>query len=99
MAGDRTTTGAWRDVEVDGFAFRVSDEAARSWKAFDLMADLAAEGENLTPLALRKMMRFVEFVTDADEGRILEACGGELASAEDVVRLVSKIAAECHPKN
>lgn len=85
-----------RTVDVDGFIVHVNDAATRSWKAFDILSEI---GEDLTPKSLRKMFEFIGLVTDVDEQKILEYCGGELALFEDVVVLASKIAASVYPKN
>ena len=85
-----------RTIDVDGFIVRVNDAATRSWKAFDILSEV---GEDLTPKSLHKMFEFIELVTDANEQKILEYCGGELAPFEDVVILASKIAASVYPKN
>ena len=86
----------WREVDVDGIAVRVDTRAVKSWKAFDIMAGI---GDELTPQAIRRMVDFIEFTTDMTERKMLDLCGGDMASVEDVVELASKILSHCYPKN
>lgn len=85
-----------RTVDVDGLIVHVNDAAARSWKAFNIISEVDAE---LTPYSLRKMVEFIELVTDVDEAKMLETCGGELASVDDMATLAAKIVTYCYPKN
>jgi len=85
-----------RTVDVDGLIVHVNDKAARSWKAFDIISEC---GEELTPHSLRKMVEFIELVTDVDEAKMLDACGGEFASVNDMAMLAAKIVTYCYPKN
>lgn len=91
-----TAASEWREVDVNGLAVCVNEKAAKSWKAFDLLSTIP---EELTPLAVRKMVDFIELTTDVTEERLLEACGGEYASVDDVVTLASQIITHCYPKN
>lgn len=84
-----------RTVDVDGLIVHVDDVAARSWKAFSIISEC---GEELTPYSLRKMVEFIELVTDVDEAKMLEICGGELASVDDMATLAAKIVTYCYPK-
>ena len=85
-----------RTVDVDGLIVHVNDKAARSWKAFDIISQC---GEELTPFTLRKMIEFIELVTDVDESKMLEICGGDYASIDDMALLAAKIVTHCYPKN
>lgn len=91
-----TAVSVWREVDVDGIHVRVNNNAVRSWKAFDLLSTI---GDELTPLAVRKMVDFIELTTDMTEAKLLDLCGGEYASVDDVVQLASKIIMNCYPKN
>ena len=93
---DEKSLEAERVIDVDGLTVTVNPERCKSWKAFRIMSSVSGEF-NLDTLAA--MFDLVELVTDVNEQIIVEHCGGDDASLEAVAGTVSKIVAECYPKN
>ena len=85
-----------KTLDVDGLIVHVDMDKCKSWKAFRLMANMTSD---LTPDTLQTMLDFVEAISDVDEDIIVEHCGGDDATLEDVVRTISTIIAESQPKN
>lgn len=85
----------FRTVEVSGISVRIDLTRARSWKAFRMMQ--RTQGEDKTD-AIAAMLELVEYATDCNEGKILEAMG-ENAGMTDVLMVIAQIFSECAPKN
>ena len=93
---DEKSLEAERVIDVDGLTVTVNPERCKSWKAFRIMSSVSGEFSLET---LGAMFDLVELVTDVDEQTIVDHCGGDDASLEAVAGMVSKIVAECYPKN
>lgn len=85
-----------RTVEVDGLVVHVDDTKTKGWNAFRILSGVVGE---VTPEAVDAMMAFIDLVTDTNEQAIIEHCGGDTATIEDVLRVASTIVEECYPKN
>ena len=85
-----------RVFEVEGLTVRAYPAKCKSWKAVRIMSNVSGEFDIQ---AVQAMLDFVGLVTDVDEDAIVAHCGGDAASFEDVVRVVSLIVKECYPKN
>ena len=86
-----------RTVDIEGLAVTVYPEKAKTWKAYRILSDAMHSPDDMK--RFDSLLALVEYVTDVDEGAIIEHCGGDDAPIEDVVRIASKIVAECTPKN
>ena len=86
-----------RTLDIDGFIVHVDTEKCKSWKAYRLVSKLA-DG-NMNNDAVQAMIEFVELVADVDESKIVKHCGGENASLESVMHVISRIISESYPKN
>lgn len=95
LADEKSNT-ATRTVDVGGLIVHVDTERCKSWKAFRIMSGINGEFDIST---LSAMFDLIELVTDVDEDKIVEHCGGDDASLEAVAKTVSEIVAECYPKN
>lgn len=94
---DEKSSEPYREIEVDGLTVHVDNVKCKSWEAFKIMASIS--DKKLNAETISTMVQFVELVTDVDEERIIEHCGGENASFESVLTLIAKIVNECQPKN
>lgn len=94
-AGDSPASSV-RHITVDGMGVAIDTDAVKSWRAFRLASKLDGTFDADT---VDIMMQFIDLVTDTDETGIIEHCGGDRASLEDVVRVASLILTECYPKN
>ena len=84
-----------KTLDIDGLTVHVDSEKCKSWKAFRIMAQFT---NGVTPQSLQTMIDFVELVSDVDEAAIVEHCGGDNASLEDVLNVISQIIVEATPK-
>lgn len=94
-AGAEAPASSVRHITVEGMEVCINEDAVKGWKAFRLASKLDG---TVTSETIGTMMEFVALVTDTDEAAIVEHCGGESASFEDVVRVASEILMECSPK-
>ena len=87
--------GDTREVDIDGLIVHIDSAKCKSWKAFKMFSSLSSD---MDFESMQRMMDFIAFCTDTDEDAIVEHCGGENASIDDVVNVVAKIISECFPK-
>lgn len=85
-----------RVVDVGGLSVSIDDAKARSWQAFRLVSRITSD---VTPETVDAIMGFLAMATDVDEARLVEHCGGESASIEQVLELAARILEACYPKN
>ena len=97
-AGGETPAASdrYKTVEVDGLEVTVDMDKVRSWNMFKLVSQLDGE---LDARTVGLMFDIIKLATDVDEDAIVDHCGGDAASMEDVVRTASLIIAELYPKN
>lgn len=93
---DAAPANSTRHVNVDGLEVAINEKRVKSWRAFKMVSKLNGD---LNPDSARLMLDFVSYVTDCDEDAIVEHCGGDDASMEDVIRTAAQIMNECYPKN
>ena len=94
-AGDAPAASI-RTVEVEGLVVQVDDAKTKSWPAFRILSGVVGD---VTPESIESMMGFIALVTDVNEKTIVEHCGGDTASFEDVLRVASAIIGACYPKH
>lgn len=95
LADEKSNAGE-RVIDVDGMTVHIDVDKCASWKAFKIMSAVTDE---LSFETLRAMLDFIEYLTDVDEAKIIEHCGGDDASLESVVQTVAQIVSECYPKD
>lgn len=83
-------------VEIDGLKVNIDQKKASDWHSFSLLRKANGESQ-FDQLAV--LLELIEYITDTDEGKIVEHLGGDTAQAADVIALVSKIIQAATPKN
>ena len=81
---------------IDGLAVNIDQTKASDWHSFSLLRKANGESQ-FDQLAV--LLELIEYITDTDEGKIVEHLGGDTAQASDVIALVSKIIQAATPKN
>lgn len=81
---------------IDGLAVNIDQTKASDWHSFSLLRKANGESQ-FDQLAV--LLELIEYITDVDEGKIVEHLGGDTAQAADVIALVSKIIQAATPKN
>ena len=98
LAQSKEDSGAEaRTLDIEGLAVTVYPAKARTWKAYRILRDAMHSPDDMQ--RFDALLALVAFATSVDEEAIIAHCGGDDASVEDVVRVASKIVAECTPKN
>lgn len=89
---------ASRPVTVRGLKIEVNDEFVNSWRAFELMREFNNDDIDVFgKLALS--FELIEAATGITKDEIVEAVGGPMSPAEDVVEAAAEIVQEIVPKN
>ena len=88
---------ASRPVTVRGLKIEVNDEFVNSWRAFELMREFNNDIDVFGQLALS--FELIEAATGITKDEIVEAVGGPMSPAEDVVEAAAEIVQEIVPKN
>lgn len=85
-------------IEVHGIQFVVNEEHAQSWDAFKLFERMN-DGDLSIFEKLGCSFELIELLTGVTESEIVEAAGGGLAPAEEVVHIAAEIIDAIKPKN
>lgn len=96
-AGAETPASSMRIINIDGMEVQIDTKAIHSsWKVFRLGTQVE-EGDFAQNIGT--MMEIIENITNVNEAMIVEHCGGDSATIEDVMGVVTKILTEATPKN
>ena len=103
MAAAKNSAGALgtsplRPVTVQGVEVHVDDSKAASWKAFK-MVGVISDPDAAVTAKMQAMFDLIGYVTDTDEDEIVERCGGDDASVQNVMEFATALVAEAVPKN
>ena len=94
-AGATAPAGA---LEVRGIRFGVDKSFTASWRFFDLMRRMSAEGADVFD-KVDATFELVEMATGVTKEQIVEAAGGDEAKMSDVAEILSEMAKAVVPKN
>lgn len=84
--------GMHKKVEVDGKKYSVDMTRANSWKAAKMIARMNNTEDTIERGSLA--IEFAEFVLGGEIDKVVKACGGDKATAEDVLNLAYRILGE-----
>ena len=79
-------------VEVDGKKYAVNMQRANSWTAAKMIAEMNSTDDETKRGSLA--IRFADYLLGDEMDKVVKACGGDKASAEDVLNLAYKIISE-----
>ena len=79
-------------VEINGKKYAVDMSKANSWTAAKMIAEMNSIDDDMKRGALA--IRFADFILGSEMDKVVKACGGDKATAEDVLNLAYQIISE-----
>lgn len=83
--------GTKKRVEVDGRKYTVDTARVATWTAVKMMARINAEDDDSAKGLLA--IQYADYVLGDEMAKVVEACGGDDAPAESVIKLAFEILA------
>lgn len=87
-----------RSVTIQGEEITYDTKKAANWKTFELSCVISDEDASVMDKT-RAIFELIEYVTDMSKDEVIEHCGGEDASASEVMAYALEIIAGISPKN